>query len=160
MIIPPARRKIRRSTRIGLNLTAMIDVVFLLLVYFMVATDFTKGEEVYKLDLPMRTGAINADPFELDDMPLVILVRSNGTGVNDLVIGLEGPYPELSDPVALAQMLRERKITETNPNGIFQIDHPIFIAPLPQARWDHVIEVFNAPVLAGYTNIRFQSPSS
>jgi len=152
------RKKDRRPPRIGLNLTAMIDVVFLLLVYFMVATDFTKGEEVYKLDLPARQGAIAPDPFELDDMPLVVTVRSTGSGPGELVIDLEGPYPEISNPQKLLNLLRQRKISEVNPHGLFEADHPILINPLGQARWDHVIEVFNAPVLAGYTNIGFVSP--
>lgn len=157
MSVPPMKRKPRSRTRIGLNLTAMIDVVFLLLVYFMVATDFTKGEEVYKLDLPARQGAIAPDPFDLDELPLIVMVRSTGSGPGDLVIELKGPYPDIPDPQALAQLLRERKISTANPHGLFKSDHPILIDPLPQARWDHVIEVFNAPVLAGYTNISFQS---
>ena len=38
----------RRDTKmIGLNLTSMIDVVFLLLVYFMVATEFKTAEESF-----------------------------------------------------------------------------------------------------------------
>ncbi|MHC4614422.1 MAG: ExbD/TolR family protein, partial [Planctomycetota bacterium] len=47
-----AARRRQRQARIGLNLTAMIDVVFLLLVYFMAATEFKLGEEIYRLDLP------------------------------------------------------------------------------------------------------------
>ena len=156
MSIPPARRKHRGRARLGLNLTSMIDVVFLLLVYFMVATDFTEGEEIYKLDLPVREGAVAPDPFELDEMPLVVTVRSIGKGPQDLVIQLKGPYPEIINPHELAEMLKKRKISVTNPYGLFEADHPILIDPLPQARWGHVIEVFNAPALAGYTNISFQ----
>ena len=77
--LPPARRRRRAATQIGLNLTSMIDVVFLLLVYFMVATDFKKAEEVYRLDLPERVEGVSADPFELDDEPLRIIVRSSGS---------------------------------------------------------------------------------
>jgi biopolymer transport protein ExbD len=160
MSIPPARRKHRSKAHLGLNLTSMIDVVFLLLVYFMVATDFTEGEEIYKLDLPVRQGAVAPDPFELDEMPLIVTVRSIGTKPQDLVIQLKGPYPEIVNPHELAEMLSKRKISVANPYGLFKADHPILIDPLPQSRWGHVIEVFNAPALAGYTNISFQSPDS
>ncbi|MCZ6446340.1 MAG: biopolymer transporter ExbD, partial [Planctomycetota bacterium] len=64
-VIEPTRvrRRHRRSrARIGLNVTAMIDIVFLLLIYFLAATEFKLGEEVYRLDLPQR--GLAADPFE------------------------------------------------------------------------------------------------
>ena len=36
------------------DLTPMIDVVFQLLVYFLVSTNFARGEQVYRVDLPSR----------------------------------------------------------------------------------------------------------
>ncbi|MCH2149151.1 MAG: biopolymer transporter ExbD, partial [Phycisphaerales bacterium] len=68
--LPPVRRRDRSAPSIGLNLTSMIDVVFLLLVYFLVATDFKQSEEIYRLDLPERREGMALDPFELDDEPL------------------------------------------------------------------------------------------
>ena len=67
----------RGSPRIDLNLTAMIDVVFLLLVYFMAATEFKLGEEIYRLDLPQRGRA--SEPFELPRDPLRVVVASTGS---------------------------------------------------------------------------------
>ena len=66
-------RRRHRRPKLALNLTSMIDVTFLLLVYFMVATEFKLGEEVYKLDLPDRQAAQREiDPFELDEEPLQV----------------------------------------------------------------------------------------
>ncbi|MHC4710088.1 MAG: ExbD/TolR family protein, partial [Planctomycetota bacterium] len=70
---PRARRR-RQQARIGLNLPSMIDVVFLLLVYFMAATEFKLGEEIYRLDLPRRGAP--ADPFVLPRDPLHIVLAS------------------------------------------------------------------------------------
>ena len=81
--LPPVRRRVREAPAIGLNLTSMIDVVFLLLIYFMVATDFKQAEEVYRLDLPERIEGMSIDPFQLDDEPLRIMVRSTGPGDED-----------------------------------------------------------------------------
>ena len=39
------------------DITPMIDVVFQLLIYFLVATNFALGEQVFRLDLPDRSGA-------------------------------------------------------------------------------------------------------
>ena len=54
----------------GLNLTPMIDVVFQLLIYFMAATEFRLGEEIYRTDLPQRSSS--SDPFDLPRDPLRI----------------------------------------------------------------------------------------
>ena len=50
-------RRSRSTTsagRMGVNLTPMIDVVFQLMIYFLLATNFALGEQVFKLDLPDR----------------------------------------------------------------------------------------------------------
>ncbi len=48
---------------VGVNLTPLIDVVFLLLIFFMVSTSFTK-ETHLSIDLPEATGEASADSAE------------------------------------------------------------------------------------------------
>lgn len=146
----------RGTARIGLNLTAMIDVVFLLLVYFMVATEFKLGEEIYRLDLPERQAARQPqDPFDLDDEPLRITVASLGPGARSYRLRIEGPYAQPRTFEELHDFLRQRRIGESGTGGLFEPDHPIVIAPVRQTRWDHVIEAFNSAARARYTNITF-----
>jgi len=60
--------KFRRQNRDeeGVNLTPLIDVVFLLLIFFMVSTTFTK-ETHLTLDLPEATGEPSSDlPDQLE----------------------------------------------------------------------------------------------
>ena len=47
-----------------INLTPLIDVVFLLLIFFMVTTTFSKEAEI-KLKLPDATSAVKSDPDEI-----------------------------------------------------------------------------------------------
>ena len=83
----------------------MIDVTFLLLTYFIVATQFKQGEEVYRLDLPDRRGEASArDPFELDEEPLRIRVATSGIAPNEYRIQVAGPYPH---PRTFAELQRE-----------------------------------------------------
>lgn len=154
------RRRRRRRTKGGLslNLTAMIDVTFLLLVYFMVATEFKLGEEVYKLDLPQRAVAAAADPFELDDEPLHIRVSSIGPGGLTYRIEIEGPYEQPRTFEELFEFLRQRQITPESLGGLFKPDHPIIVRPAPSARWAFAVEAFNAAARAEYTNISFAEP--
>lgn len=66
----------------GVNLTPLIDVVFLLLIFFMVSTTFTK-ESHLKLDLPEANG----EKVEAEKQQLEILVQKDGSySVNGKVL--------------------------------------------------------------------------
>ncbi len=152
------QRRGRARPRITLNLTAMIDVTFLLLVYFMVATQFRLGEEVYRLDLPDRTGAAAADPFELDDEPLRVKVASTGSGPGGYSLRLDGPYRQPETFGQLRIFLERRRIHPGGVGGLFMPDHPIIIEPTSTAQWQHALEAFNAAATAEYTNVTLGKP--
>lgn len=149
----------RSSWRPALNLTSMIDVVFLLLVYFMVATEFKRAEVIERLDLPNRLGAGVADPFEVPDHPIVITVSSQDTDAArstvaaGFTIGIEGPFPQPSTPDALTKLLSERRMGGTGGRGLWPEDHPIVLQPAPGTDWEHVVRTFDATARAGYNNI-------
>jgi biopolymer transport protein ExbD len=78
--------KFRRqhSEEVGINLTPLIDVVFLLLIFFMVSTTFTRETQL-SIDLPEAEG----QPRETVEKQIEILVgedgryRVNGQGLVD-----------------------------------------------------------------------------
>jgi biopolymer transport protein ExbD len=78
--------KFRRHHReeVGINLTPLIDVVFLLLIFFMVSTTFTRETQL-SIDLPEAEGTAR----ESSDQQVEILVdetgsyRVNGQGLVD-----------------------------------------------------------------------------
>ncbi len=146
------RAAARRPTRLSLNLTAMIDVVFLLLIYFMVATEFKLGEEIYRLDLPRRS--LQADPFELPRDPLRIAVASTGSGAGYL-IRVEGAAAQPANFQELFVFLARNQRSAAAVGGLFDPDHPIIIEPGAATRWEHAVEAFNAAVRARYTNVKF-----
>ena len=143
--------------RIGVNLTPMIDVVFQLLIYFLLATNFALGEQVFRLDLPDRGGSQQAsDPFEVPEEPLRILVESNSPGADGLRIRIEGPYPQPESLEELEQFLTDNRAE--GGLGYFLEDHPVDIVPRESTNWGHVVDVFNATVRAGYLKVRFSEP--
>ena len=76
--------KFRRQTRdeVGINLTPLIDVVFLLLIFFMVSTTFTR-EAHLSIDLPEAEGK----PVEEVERQIEILVdESGGYRVNGVAL--------------------------------------------------------------------------
>lgn len=154
-----------RRTVLTLSMTAMIDVVFLLLIYFMVGTDFRMGERLFRMDVPSHEGASRAnDPFQLDDEPLRIVVQSTGLGEHMYRLQVDGPYPQPGTFDELFQFLDDSQVNERAGAGtpgrgsLFRPEHPIIIQPTRHTRWDHAVQAFNAAARAQYTNITFASP--
>lgn len=141
----------------SLNITPMIDVVFQLLIYFLVATNFALGEQVFRLDLPNRGGSTeNTDPFELEEEPLRIRVASIGDDGREISLSIEGPYPEPTDSDELETFLKASASNQAD--ALFRLDHPIVIVPTPTTRWEHVVDTFNAVVRSGFRSVVFAPP--
>ena len=139
----------------GLNLTSMIDVVFLLLIYFMVATEFKTVEESFPMDLPMREVG---QTITLDNKPLVIVVESAGETRHDIRIRLEGPWDPIVSVDGLTKFLLANKAGQFASSGLFTQNHRILIKPSNETRWDHTIAAYNAVARADYVNITLEKP--
>ena len=158
---PVRRHRARSTVRLTLNLTVMIDMVFLLLVYFMTVTEFKQGEEVYRMDVPDRSDAAwEPDPFDLDEEPLRISISTTGRGAEAYMVRLDGPYQQPNSFAELYDFLRARQINDDNLSGprLFAPDHPIIIAPADKTRWDHAVGAYNAAARAEYENVTFAPP--
>ena len=62
-----------RREEVNVNLTPLIDVVFLLLIFFMVSTTFTKASQL-SIDLPEATG----EPSDTPSDQIEILIDESG----------------------------------------------------------------------------------
>jgi|TARA_R110000772_G_scaffold165646_4_gene277147 biopolymer transport protein ExbD len=63
----------QQAAEVGVNLTPLIDVVFLLLIFFMVSTTFTRETQL-TLDLPEANG----EPREVTEQQVEVLVDEAG----------------------------------------------------------------------------------
>ncbi len=63
----------RKKQEVSINLTPLIDVVFILLIFFMVTTNFNRESQI-DIDLPEAT----ADPLDIQPKLLEISVNSEG----------------------------------------------------------------------------------
>jgi biopolymer transport protein ExbD len=70
----------RGNALVALNLTAMIDVVLLLLIYFMVASRLSEDERTVEIPLP---SAANAMPMTAEPSELVVNIDEKGTFIVD-----------------------------------------------------------------------------
>lgn len=146
----------RASVPIGLNIASMIDVVFLLLIYFMVATDFSPAEESFRMDLPDRS--IGSEAFTLKDQPLQIEVLTAGSRSRPIYAITGWGTPTGSVDTLRGQLVRLRG---EHGAAYFTNDHPVEVLVSPAVAWAAAVDAFNAAVTAGFTHVRLdERPAS
>jgi hypothetical protein len=160
----PPRARRRTAPALGLvrlNLAAMIDVVFLLLMYFLMATNFSLGEELFRLQLPQSLGSeAETDPFDLPEQPFLIRVGSTGPGPGDYRIDLEGGFAPPATFDILYQIMNGLQVRDGSTGALLFPDTPIIIQPSKGCRWEHAVNTLNACLRARYTNVQFVEPGT
>ncbi|MDP6111750.1 MAG: biopolymer transporter ExbD [Planctomycetota bacterium] len=114
-------------------MTPMIDCVFLLLVYFLVATSFTKIEKDITITLPE---ASNSSVKESESNEIIVNVRKNGVYV------VKQRQVELN---MLEDMFKEAKEKDDKPMVIIRGDE--------YALHQDVVKVMNSCLKEGITNV-------
>jgi biopolymer transport protein ExbD len=134
-----------------LNFTAMIDVVFLLLVYFVVTATFTADEGVLRSNWNHEGNGLVERPVLLPKTPIDIDVIAYGEA--DYRLRVAGGRHTPANFDELAKLLAGWR------GGVFEADNPIVIRPVGPVRWTHVFNAFNAAVRARYSNVAFAQAS-
>ena len=136
-----------RRTPVELQLTPMIDCVFLLMIYFLVASSFTISEQMLPSQLSALTGSGTATvdtppPPEADFENIVVRILWQGAAptwtVND------APVHSLAElKASLAQVARIKR------------DAPVILHPDPDVPLGNVIDVYDLSRLVGFEKIQF-----
>ncbi|MSR42298.1 MAG: biopolymer transporter ExbD [Phycisphaerales bacterium] len=138
--------------RVPLAITPMIDVTFLLLIYFLLTTNFAIDEKHFRTALAPEDLTAMGSGLTLEQDPLRI----------QLSVGrpprLLGPYRQPVDEIDLERFLSDALAIDGRTNALFRSDHPILVVPDSDVPWDHVVVVFDAIVRSGYTSVGFASP--
>ena len=121
----------RRS--VGANMTPMIDVVFLLIIFFLVSSHLARQENRLPLELPT---ASTFDPTDPERAPLTISVDS---GARWLVSG------DVVDLPALRSILRDLQTRSGN-------DAAIRIRTDGEVQYQYVEPILREAALAGVTD--------
>ncbi len=156
------RRRMRGlgpAARVALPIAPMIDVVFLLLLYFVLTSGFADQARLLRTEAPREAAADAseraepADALELEEETLVIRVRAGSDARTTIELGLGLAQP--SDAEALERILRDVLLTPANPRGVFDPGHPVRIVADRELPWEEVVRVFQAASGAGFRAIAF-----
>ena len=146
-----SRRRERAAFGSGagtLNLTPMIDVVFQLLIYFVLGLSLEMDEELIRTDLPRREATTG---FAIDDEPVTVEVEAAAAG--RVPVTVRGPVSfAAATPAELRTRVRE---AIAGPSPTLAPSQRFVLRPLPGATWDDTVEAFNALAGAGATRISF-----
>lgn len=127
----------------ALDISSLIDVCFLLLIYFLVATTIQKKEMDIKMNLPVPV----ANPLPSEIEPLVITIHQNGmisTGTNASLMIMDTD-PDSREVPVLSQFLKLYGQTQKTPVVQLHVEN--------EAMQQRVMDVLNALVGAGIQHV-------
>lgn len=141
----------RRKSAFALRMAPMIDVIFLLLIFFLITADFRPSEEY----LPMRLGSAQAQTTAIGQLhPLVIIIDEidNGCrvtfGTGQIVTMTADNFQQ--DLNLLIQTLRSVLAQQKRVPA-----DPIELVCSDKLKWDYLAKIYNVFFGFGATDITF-----
>ena len=137
--------KFKDNVKAEVDMTPMIDCVFLLLVFFMVSSTFTKKEADISFALPGT--AEQSDSVDIPDEQIIQITEKGNVFLNDM----EYDAPTSSDmPELIKTLTLFRQTAEAN-----KVPAMITIAPEDNVKQQRVVDVLNACTAAKIANVTF-----
>jgi biopolymer transport protein ExbD len=133
--------KRQAGEEVSVNLTPLIDVVFLLLIFFMVSTTFTK-ESHLEIDLPQSSG----EPAK------------NTVKEIEVVINAKGEYSVNDRPLVNNQEVTLKKAVQTLSNGDTKL--PFIITADAKTAHEHVVRVMDVAGQIGFVQLSITTQRS
>jgi biopolymer transport protein ExbD len=147
-----ARRRRHKASGVSfaVNIAPMIDVTFLLLIFFLVTTRFERAEGLLASELPAEVGV---PAVGLPLSPIVVRLSAEGPESDEVGIRIDKFSGEPANFEELIAYLRE---IQRRPG--FDKDTPVVIVAENDVQWDHVVSCWNAALRADCSRIAFGEP--
>lgn len=146
-----------RRAPISLNVTAMIDVIFLLMTYFLLIAQFNPREQAFAAQNPIEEAkpATGGASFDLPERPIELTLRSVGDGAEEYVLGIESPLLVDAGPITTFEELTRTLALKRR--SVLSMDQVFIVHAAKDARWEHALGAMAALRSAGFEQIRFGS---
>ena len=133
--------KLEKGTALGtLSITPLIDVVFLLLIFFLVATRFK--EEAHELDIPLPT-ASEAKPLSKKPQSVIVNIDKDGSYYVERLT---------MDEKGLEQKLRQKAAQN--------LHQPVHVRGHKQCDYEKAVAVVNLCKKVGFDDIRLETEAT
>lgn len=134
----PLRRRRPSARGMQLRMVPMIDVVFLLLIFFLLSANFRSKEGFLPAELPRQI--THSRQMEME--PLLLRVTSRPDGSCRIQIGPQAAI--LIEPQAETFDALSRELQTVLSGQGRRLDDPIKILPTEHTKWDHVVKTYDA----------------
>lgn len=141
------RRHQRRGSALAINLAPMIDVTFLLLIFFLVTTTFERAEGILASQMP-REGAQSSVPLPMS--PIVIRLDADPASQQGYALAVDGFDDAPTSVDELTTFLRS-----LHRLAGFDRQTPVVVVPDDRVDWDVVVGVWNAALRADCRSVAF-----
>ena len=148
--IPSGPRR-RSRVHMQLSIVPLIDVVFLLLVFFLLTASFRPQEGFLPTRLPQQSAS--AEPSELEPVPIRVVTMPNGDcqvqigSLDPILISVDAPAEGfLNVKNAIHNLFMQQGRTAEN---------PIKLIPTVQTKWDHVVKTYHCLWQLNLTKVIF-----
>lgn len=138
----------------GPNMTPLVDVVMVILIFLMLAGSFVSAEHFLVSNLPVvqsGAGGEQAPPAFIPDEPIDIRVDNNA--VTGAFVARAGQI-QTSDIDALTTQLRAMRL-KLNATGKSDDKIQVKIGPAKNVRYKDLVAVYEAALNAGYKKVAF-----
>ena len=126
---------------IGFQIAPIVDVVFVLMLFFMASAGAQVIEKELSINLPSNTKESKSDTPIL---PIIVAIAADGT------VQINGTTYDSPDSRDLPQTRDQLKSMLEVGN-----QNPVIISPAPEARQEYIVRVLNAAAAAGVKKLTF-----
>lgn len=136
-----------KQRRMSLPLTPLIDVTFMLLLYFLLTSTFREPEQQLMAPVPSRGGEQSVL------LPIHVTLEPAGPAGESMSC-------QVGDDELTGDVSDIRQQLYAHAQNLADPEVPVIIHADQDVRWTYVVEVFNAATIAGFEAITFAPPRS
>jgi len=142
----------RKRRGFFLQMTPMIDVIFLLLTFFLLTANFRTPEDALPIRLPDKDQPQRISIIE----PLLIEFNAMQTGVN---INITGSEPVKIETATLSEDLANfsNRLRDIIDDQQRTASDPVEITCSDEVTWDHLVKIYHILHAMGIDNITFNN---
>jgi biopolymer transport protein ExbD len=149
---PPMRRN--RLPGVELNVVPLVDVLFLLMVFFVIGGAGGIVEGILASRMARRSGSGSGGEIPVPSSPIVVEVRAVKPQSSVWTVRFGTLHYEADSEAQLAVELKRMIVLP----GL-GADTPVVITTDDEVLWDDVARTWNAILLAGFRDVAFGRPS-